>query len=161
KRRPGAQLDLSALPRFIISRKEMRFKRNRNSSAILHPYLGEVAIWPQPWWASDTIFDVAAILYLRFGKVAILSQPWRSSDITFDFAGLSVFIKPSEHEGLKLSVVVCLNLDMLSESGFMSAIWLSESAVVCYSALVRLRIIIRLRQTLGLHYGTLLFSFAF
>ncbi|GJW48685.1 DNA-directed RNA polymerases IV and V subunit 2-like protein [Tanacetum coccineum] len=30
---------------------------------------------------------------------AIWSQPWRASDITSDVAGLSLFIKPSEHEG--------------------------------------------------------------
>nr|GEV19104.1 reverse transcriptase domain-containing protein [Tanacetum cinerariifolium] len=31
-------------------------------------------------------------------KVAIWSQPWRASDTTFDVAGLSLFIKPSERE---------------------------------------------------------------
>ncbi|GJY92144.1 hypothetical protein Tco_0507926 [Tanacetum coccineum] len=40
---------------------------------MLHPYLGEVAIWPQPWRASDTTSDVV---------------------------GLSLLMKPSEHESI-------------------------------------------------------------
>nr|GEX67838.1 transposase, mutator type [Tanacetum cinerariifolium] len=92
----------------LFMRKSTRFDIDMgfplcDAEAILHPCLGEVAIWLQPWWALDTISDVAAILYLRFGEVAIWSQPWRLSDITSDVAGLSVFIKPSEHEGTNVS----------------------------------------------------------
>nr|GEV75517.1 hypothetical protein [Tanacetum cinerariifolium] len=60
-----------------------RGKDNDEDNSILYPYLGEVAIWSQPWRTSGTTSDVAGLsLLILFLVIVAKTTSWRGGHIS-------------------------------------------------------------------------------